>query len=268
MNRTIEKFFFSIIIPTYNSGETLPACLESILNQTFQNFEIIIVDGLSSDDTVSIVKRFKEKSPNVRWVSEKDKGIYDAMNKGIKMAKGEWTYFLGSDDTFYDRFVLENIERNIAENSIVDVWYGNVYSKRFNGVYDGEFTNAKILNKNICHQAIFFRKSVFKRIGGFNLKYKAHADYDHNIKWFLSGNIVNRYTNLLITNYADGGFSSLKGDKVFSNEKRYKYLLYGKKTLDRNTKVLLLKMELRKAINTKQMRYVFSILLNLPYFLR
>ena len=87
---------FSIIIPTFNAAKTLSASLESVINQSCQQFELLIVDGISTDDTLSVVKKYAALSANIKWVSEKDNGIYDAMNKSIKMAKGEWLFFLGS----------------------------------------------------------------------------------------------------------------------------------------------------------------------------
>ncbi len=101
----------SIIIPTYNSAKTLSKCLDSLVNQTFQNFEVIILDGKSSDDTVSISLRYTDIFKNIRLISERDKGIYHAMNKGIEMAKGEWLYFLGSDDYILENSTLEKFDR-------------------------------------------------------------------------------------------------------------------------------------------------------------
>src|SRR5688572_7883253 len=100
---------FSIIIPTFNSSLTLRACLDSIAGQTFKNYEVIIMDGLSEDNTIQLANNYRSSLPNLRVISEKDYGIYDAMNKSIKIAKGSWLYFMGSDDFFYDRGVLENI---------------------------------------------------------------------------------------------------------------------------------------------------------------
>jgi len=163
-------------------------------------------------------KVLKKKINNLKIISEKDDGIYDAMNKGVTKANGNWIYFMGSDDSFYTETVVEEISKfNESLNS--DVIYGDVFSTRFDGVYDGKFTYDKIMNKNICHQAIFFKKDIFKKTGNFNLRYKAHADWDHNIKWFFNKKIKQKYIDVIIANYADGGFSSLHGDEVFKKEK-------------------------------------------------
>ena len=151
---------FSIIIPTFNAGKTLSFCLDSVLIQSFQDFEILIIDAVSSDNTMSIVEEYAAANTAITWISEKDKGIYDAMNKSISLAKGEWLYFLGSDDKLYDAEVLKKIMNSLNENHSLDVLYGNVSSNRL-GIYDGEFNAGKIRLKNICHQAIFLRKTVF-----------------------------------------------------------------------------------------------------------
>ncbi len=216
----------TIIMPTYNAAATLNVALESIINQTFQNIEVLIIDGLSNDATIGIARKYQLEFPEIKIISEADKGIYDAMNKGIGIAKGEWVYFMGSDDSFYETSTVDHFLK-FERIKNYDVLYGNVFSTRFNGVYDGEFTYLKLSTKNICHQSIFFRKSVFKRIGNFNLKYKAHADWDHNIRWFFSSKITNRHVNQIIANYADGGFSSINGDDIFKREKDLKLLVRG-----------------------------------------
>lgn len=213
-------------MPTYNAAATLDIALKSIIHQTFQNTEVLIVDGLSSDDTLEIAKKYQLKFPQIKIISEKDEGIYDAMNKGIGIAKGEWVYFMGSDDSLYETNTIEHFLKPEKVNNF-EVLYGNVFSTRFSGVYDGEFTYSKLATKNICHQSIFFNKSVFKKIGNFNLKYKTHADWDHNIRWFFSSKISKLYINQVVANYADCGYSSLNKDDLFNKEKNIKLLLRG-----------------------------------------
>lgn len=216
----------SIIIPTFNSGTTLSVALESIRSQTFEELEIIIMDGLSGDNTLQIARSYVPIFQDLTIISEEDKGIYDAMNKGIEMAKGEWLYFMGSDDSFYNSEILEKFFALKAVNTH-DVIYGNVFSSRFEHPYDGKFSYYKLAIKNICHQSIFFRKNVFSKVGKFNLDYKIWADWDHNIRWFYSSRIKKYYINEIIANYADGGFSSLNEDSVFIKEKNYKLLKEG-----------------------------------------
>src|SRR3982750_4096075 len=99
----------SIIIPTFNSQITIERCLESLSKQTFRDFEILVIDGGSEDNTIGLVKEKQPVLPAVTLVSEKDEGTYDAMNKGIGLSTGTWLYFLGSDDWLYNEQVLQNV---------------------------------------------------------------------------------------------------------------------------------------------------------------
>ena len=214
------KIKYSIIIPTFNSSDFITRCLESISRQTFKNYEVIILDGLSYDNTMEIVQSFQNKTSRFRIISEKDKGIYDAMNKGIVMAQGEWLYFMGSDDVFYNENVLSSISTELSEHDVV---YGKVYGKSLGGNYGSEFSLKKIYFRNIAHQGIFFKKNVFSITGLFDLKYKVWSDWDHNLKWFLNPVIKKKFINLIVSNYADGGFSSNRKDIAFEKDKEEKY---------------------------------------------
>ena len=238
----------SIIIPTYNSEDYLNQALKSIVNQTFKDIEVLIMDGLSSDKTVEIAEKFKQDLPQIQIYSDKDNGIYDAMNKGIKKAKGEWIYFMGSDDTFYENKTLQNFKD--LEKLELDILYGNVYSNNFNGLYDGEFSLTKLIKKNVCHQAMFYRKKVFEKKGNFNLKYKVYADWDFNIRCFFSKKINTKYHNFTVANFADGGYSSLNNDQRFNRIRPYKCLYLGfDKLPKKEIKKLLKEIYYFKVIN-------------------
>lgn len=239
--------FFSIIIPTFNAAKTLSDCLDSVLNQTCKDFEILIIDAVSSDNTMSIVEEYSSANTAIRWISEKDKGIFDAMNKSISLARGNWLYFLGSDDKLYNAEVLKKITNTLNENHSLDVLYGNVASKRL-GIYDGEFNADKIRLRNICHQAIFLKKTVFEKIGLYNTKYKTHADWDHNFRWFFSNLIQKKYVDILVADYTDGGFSSLNKDYEFNSDRRLNYLSYGHKQLSWRRKFIIVMSESLVAI--------------------
>jgi glycosyltransferase involved in cell wall biosynthesis len=204
--------FISIIIPTLDAEGTLSQCLESVVSQLYQNFEVIIIDGISTDKTLVIAEEYCAQINKYRIISEKDLGIYDAMNKGITLAKGEWLYFLGSDDIFYNDDVLSTIFGN-NEDQDQSVIYGNVLINGDTGwandgqVYDGEFTLSKLIEKNICHQAMFFNKKVFHGSKGFNLKYSICADWDMNFRLWASCPFT--YTDTIIAVFR-GGNSSFK----------------------------------------------------------
>lgn len=258
----------SIIVPTYNCENCISACVESIISQKFNNYEIVIQDGRSSDTTLELLEKIRALNPLVpiHIESEKDDGIYDAMNKAIETAKGEWLYFLGSDDKLYNDEVLMKVfnGKRVGE---YDVLYGNVNSVRFDGVYNGEFTKEKLLEQNICHQAIFFRRSVFKVVGLYDLSFKAHADWDHNIRWFLSNTLSKKYIDVIVAEYADGGFSSLSPDVEFLKVKNLKYLRYGRNVLKTKTKIKMLTAELIAALRSKDRKMVWNIISTTPSML-
>jgi glycosyltransferase involved in cell wall biosynthesis len=216
--------FFSIIIPTFNSESTLYRAVDSVLNQTYQHFEILIIDNFSSDNTISILEKFESKAIKIH--QSNDNGIYDAMNKGIEISCGNWLYFLGSDDYIIDDLVLDRINEFINKIGDIQVIYGNVLSDRFNGVYGREFNVEMLFRKNICHQAIFFEKTVFTTVGNFLLNYRAQSDWHHNLKWLTSGRVKKKYVNYTIAYYSDGGFSSKFGDELFAKEKAFEFLKY------------------------------------------
>jgi glycosyltransferase involved in cell wall biosynthesis len=205
----------SVIIPTFNCEVTLEACLQSVINQTYPNTEILVIDGQSQDSTLDILKRYQEK---LIWVSEQDKGIYDAMNKGIELATGEWLYFLGSDDVLYNEHVLESIFSN-SNHLRNDVLYGNVKFKISGICYDGEFSSYKLLHKNICHQAIFVKKKIFQELGMFETKYKLLADWYFNMHWYNHSKIRHSYLNLIIAVYDEDGLSFNHPDEQFIKDK-------------------------------------------------
>jgi glycosyltransferase involved in cell wall biosynthesis len=210
---------FSIIVPTYNSGRTLSTVLESILNQDFTNFEVLIIDGVSKDDTLLIAKQFND--PRIKALSEPDSGTYNAMNKGIALAKGDWVYFLGSDDKLADNNVLQEVADAIVVNNC-ELLYGNVKmvgeaSWADNGaIYDGPFTIEKLVAKNICHQAIFYKKEIFERLGVFNEAYKVCADWDFNHRCFAG--VRCQYVDIIIADFFAGGISTQKNSDKFTKE--------------------------------------------------
>jgi glycosyltransferase involved in cell wall biosynthesis len=255
----------SIVLPTYNSEKTIARCMESIVAQTFTNFELLVMDAVSKDNTLEIIKQV-QKDLKIQIVSEKDNGIYDAMNKGIALAKGKWIYFLGSDDALYESNTLEKIARHLQETE-GEVVYGNVFSERFSGKYAGAFDKKKIFNMNICHQAVFFKKTVFEKTGLFDLSYKAHSDYDHNLKWFLSGNVKHEFVDIIIAHYADGGFSSQSEDFAFQKIKKWKYFFLVRKETAKRIKFKVLISELWLAMKEGRGKDFFLILRQSPKFM-
>jgi len=210
---------FSIIIPTYNSEVTLKKCLDSIISQSFLSFEVLIMDGISKDNTIKIAEGYYDS--RIKIISENDNGIYDAMNKGIEAAKGDWLYFLGSDDEFYNENVLEQINL-VFQSTKKKIVYGNVIfvnginEKENKIIYDGCFTLEKLIKCNICHQSIFYHKTIFSKKNNFKTEYILYADWDFNLRCkvkfkFEYCDIIIAYFNVL------GTSCSLKDDNFYYN---------------------------------------------------
>jgi len=191
----------SVIIVTYNAVSCLEDALLSVVNQKFRGFEIIVIDGGSTDGTVDIINNYK--SHLAYWTTEHDDGIYDAMRKGIAHAKGEFIYFLGSDDVLYDSEVFLNISGMLSYDTIL---YGNVLFKYKNKVYDGYFNVFKLATRNIAHQSIFYPRSALVQYQ-FNRNYRIFADYDLNIRLFCDSDYNFKYTPVIIAIFDDSGTS-------------------------------------------------------------
>lgn len=208
--------FFSIIIPTFNSTRTLQNALDSLYLQHMTDFEIVIVDGLSHDNTLEIITKNTRVNPFIKFISERDDGVYDAFNKGLKLATGEWIYFLGSDDRLHDSTVLQKIYDRIREQPC-DLIYGNVLFANSKRPYDGPFNKEKLLTRNISHQAIFYNRSVFRQIGVFNARYKIMADWEFNLRCFFRHSFSEKYLDLTVSDFALEGLSK-QTDVLFLRE--------------------------------------------------
>jgi glycosyltransferase involved in cell wall biosynthesis len=208
----------SIITVILNGETSLEACILSVAQQTYPNKEHIFMDGLSTDNSLQIIRNFAEKYPHIRWFSEKDEGIYDAMNRGIDMAAGGWVYFLGSDDVLYDSNVLESIFGNETEHQ-TDVICGNVKLKQSEVIFRNNPSLSQILERGIHHQAIFCKKRLFAKHGRFEIKYRRFADWAFNMRWFNDKDVKKIYLDQTIAVYNETGFSSQGRDKDFENEK-------------------------------------------------
>lgn len=208
----------SIITATYNSSKTLKDTLESVLKQTYKDYEHIIVDGLSKDNTMEIVKEYEKRyDGKLRYISEKDTGLYDAMNKGIKMATGDVIGILNSDDVYVNEFVLQKIADTFNKEKC-DGTYANLI------FMDGEtMTKPQRIWKSPkgklengwhpAHPTLYLKKEVYDQIGLFNLEYKVVADYDFMLRMMLDKSIKLKYIDEYIVYMRVGGTSTagLKG---------------------------------------------------------
>ncbi|GAA4753236.1 glycosyltransferase family 2 protein [Flavisolibacter ginsenosidimutans] len=212
----------SVIIPTRNSAATVAHALDSLLCQSFTDFEVLVIDGQSTDETIEILKQYAHSDKRIQWWSEFDEGIYDAINKGITKAGGEWLYFLGSDDTLHEKDVFEGVMRIAVSQPGAKMIYGNVLLSASIGfdyeslVFAGEFHSSRLLTANICQQAIFYHRSLFASFGKFNTNYKLLADWDFNLRCF--NRISSFYTDRIIANFSAGASSAQYKDKAFQKD--------------------------------------------------
>ncbi len=202
----------SVITVVYNAEKLLETTIESVLEQTYTNIQYIIIDGGSKDGTLNIIKKYEDKIHY--WKSEPDKGIYDAMNKAINVATGDWVYFLGAGDTLLN--VLDNVADELKDPNCL--YYGDVYRLDLLRLYDGEFSAYKLAVSNICQQAIFYPLSALKKYK-FNTRYRAMADHDLNMKVYGDKAYTFKYLPIVVANYDGDGYSETNLDYPFYEDK-------------------------------------------------
>lgn len=205
--RQAEKPAVSVVTVCYNAAGTIASTLDSVRAQTWRPLESVVVDGGSKDGTQDIVARYADVTGTV--VSEPDGGIYDAMNKGIGLARGEILHFLNADDSFVDEGVVEAAIRVFMAEPEVDLVFGDAIYRSAQGALLRRFKRVhagNLLYGDLCHQVVFARKRVFERFGRFNPEYRINADYDWMLRVFRGGAQA-RYLPRAIVNYDAGGLS-------------------------------------------------------------
>lgn len=200
----------SIITVTYNAENFLSDCIQSVIGQTYADFEHIIIDGGSTDRTLAIIE---ENSQHIAyWKSEPDNGIYDAMNKAIKYAKGDWVYFLGADDTLLPGF--SEMAKLLEDPGTI--YYGKAICDNHTIGRDS-YNGYEIASLNICHQTIFYPKAVFRKYK-YDTRYPVRADHYLNILCFADKELKFKFHPITVAIYNSDGFSSKNSDPVFYND--------------------------------------------------
>jgi glycosyltransferase len=203
----------SIITIAYNSGHSIADAIQSVLSQTYPDIEYVIVDGKSKDNTVEVVKSFGNRIS--KFVSEPDKGIYDALNKGIRMATGEVIGFMHSDDLFASNDVIEKVAALFAKNN-VDSIYGDleyVYKNDTNKVLrywkSGDFSIRKLkMGWMPPHPTFYVKKAVYDKYGLFNTNFRIAADYDTILRFLGKHRISTMYLPEVMVKMRVGGASN------------------------------------------------------------
>ncbi|MGN0861632.1 MAG: glycosyltransferase family 2 protein, partial [Candidatus Spyradosoma sp.] len=197
---------FSVITVCRNAEKTIERTIRSVIAQTYPNKEFVVVDGASKDGTLGIIEKYREQIDV--FVSEPDKGIYDAMNKAVSLATGDYVIFINADDYLYD----ENVLRRASEVPEADFLFGGQYDL----CPDGKLLPAKNLDGLdayhlfrgfFAHQTIFAKRNLWERFGDFDQNYKICADRDWLCRCFVSGKMTTAKIDSVVAVYAVGGFS-------------------------------------------------------------
>ena len=231
-----EKPYFSLITVSYNSGETIERTIKSVLNQSCKDFEYIIVDGASTDSTMDIVKKYEKifENSNIKFrvTSEPDKGIYDAMNKGIRMSSGILIGIVNSDD-YYTDHALEDV-KNVADlNPDIGIFHGIMREFDEGGTvrYIG-YSSSVLPQKMIPHPTCFIRKKVYEENGLYDDSLKYAADYDYilrankkGVKFLLLESVISNFSLMGVSQNSSKAFrEGLKVRKNYHVEKRISLL--------------------------------------------
>jgi glycosyltransferase involved in cell wall biosynthesis len=202
----------SIITVCRNAGPTIGKNIKSVQKQTYENVEHVFIDGKSTDDTLTVITDLVGVKANI--ISEKDDGIYDAMNKGLRIATGELLIFLNADDWLHNQSVLANIINLYQENQDMKIFYGGIQYVSASGNYGAEWRPSSYAAHLVTrgwhtpHPGFVITRECLDAIGFFNLSYSIAADYDYMLRCFLKFGNESLKLNMIITNMRDDGVSS------------------------------------------------------------
>jgi glycosyltransferase involved in cell wall biosynthesis len=211
----------SIITINYNNAEGLRKTLASVVMQTYTDFEHVIVDGASTDNSVEIIKQYEKealsKGIKVTWISKKDNGIYNAMNKGIKMASGDYIEILNSGDCLASDTVVNDMLSALNDKDYPEILYGNMLKtvdwetyQRDNCGANSEYTPNSFLyfyNGTLNHDCAYIKRLLFDQLGYYNENMKICSDWEWYVRAIVLGNVQPVYVNIDVTIFDDGGIS-------------------------------------------------------------
>lgn len=224
VNKGGYKMLFSIITPCFNSEKTIRRTLESVLSQTCGEYEYIIIDGASTDNTLNIIDSYRSRFGNkLRVISEPDNGIYDAMNKGIKASQGRIIGIVNSDD-FYEKNCLESVKNSYDTKYPYQIIYGMMRTVNTQGEELGLTFNHHRNMKNVMinHPACFITKALYDKYGCYDLQCKSAADFDFMLRMYKTEEIQFVPNYNILTNFTRGGMSGTYTGIQEDNDVRYK----------------------------------------------
>ncbi|NBB81268.1 MAG: glycosyltransferase [Verrucomicrobia bacterium] len=206
-----EHPLVSIITASYNADKTISDCLRSVSNQTFENYEHIVIDGKSTDETCKTLEQHSSVAPQLKWISETDSGIAEAMNKGIKMATGEWLLFLHADDQFRSSKSLEMASHHLGDCAKVVAYSVDFGSKAevLKVVRSRGWCFKSRFKRTIAHQGAFIHRNLFDKLGLYDESYQIAMDYDWFMRAFYQKIPVSCHKEILSI-MSDEGLSSRK----------------------------------------------------------
>lgn len=212
----------SIITVVYNNHNTILDAINSVYKQSYSNIEYIIIDGGSTDGTLELIKENSDKV--TRFISEKDDGIYDAMNKGISLASGDVIGILNSDDFYFDQNVLFDVAREFLLDPELDILYGDiVYVNQENTNLierkwiSSEYYTSYFEDGNVPpHPSLFLNRKVYEKVGFFNLHYKLASDYDFMFRAFKKFDFKSKYLNRMIVKMRLGGTTNSSWRNIYN----------------------------------------------------
>lgn len=207
----------SLITITYNSGKTLVDTIQSVLRQNYNDVEYIIIDGASKDNTVSIIKEYEAQfNGRVKWITEPDNGLYDAMSKGIRMATGDIVGILNSDDFFTSNDVLQKVAQAFVEDCELDAVYGDVHFVHPSNLNKCvRYYSSKVFKRSLmkmgfmpAHPSFYIRKECFEKYGLYRTDYKIAADFEFLLRVIYKARIKTKYLPIDMVTMRTGGAST------------------------------------------------------------
>ena len=216
----------SIITATYNSSKSLKSCIESLVMQDYKSIEYLIIDGKSSDSTLEIVNNYQATYSYIKLISENDKGIYDALNKGLSMATGDIIGFLHSDDLFPSNTIVSELVSKIDKDNLDGIYGDLQYVDKENTNKIIRFWKSCVFHSKLlkmgwmpAHPTLFLKKHVYEKHGEFETSYKISADYDFMLRVLKDSSLAIGYLPKVITKMRVGGASNRSLKNILQKSK-------------------------------------------------